>query len=1003
MPALTRDALLIAAVDSEDGLSEILAGASVLAGQPVTAEMLEPADNAQILRFDEMHVRFRHPLVRSGILHFESVPRRQAANVALSAVLTSQPYRRTWHLAQGTQAPNDAVADELEAHHLESIRRGSLDAAIAALERSAQLTTDPQKRARRLLLAAQHAFGMGRADLVDRLVTTAEEEKLSKRDRARVEWLREIFNDGAPGDANRILELCAIAEESAAEGDADLALELLLAAAMRCFWTESGPPPRARVVEVSESLDGLQDDPRCIAAIAIAEPILRGTRTVELLSNIGLESVTDANQLRLLGMAGRAVGAETHAADFLARAETKLRDQGRLGLLAHVLTLQSSVWIDLGDWARVLESMEEGQHLAQDTGQPIWSTGATSLAARVAGLTGDVDQALRDAAVVELASSARINNVLLADGQLARGFAWISAGRHADAYAALKPLFDPSDPRHHKREQFSGLMFLAEAAARSDQRDDARPVLERMEELATITTSPVLHMQLLYARAVLADPLEAEPLFKDGLGHDLTRWPWIRARLQLAYGSWLRRQRRVAESREHLRAAAVTLELIGARAWVNEATNELRAAGEVGETRSSTSVAASLSPQELQIARLAADGLSNREIGERLYLSPRTVGSHLYRIFPKLGVKSRAQLASRLVADPPQPEPGPVAEDGPSRVRRPERLAAVRATGLLDTPPEALFDTLTALAAELMDAPFAFVTIVDDARSFWKSAFGDVGGARENAVGDSFCQYVIDVDGPLLIGDTRDDGRTSSNPSIGSMGVVAWAGHPIRDPSGEVLGTFCVVDTRVREWTATHGRTLEAMASAVAAEIRLRGAAAAAEQAVARSAQLGRLAHRLSTSVTTADIGSAIAEFGGPLLGATTATLVLVEDEHQPARLYSSDTEVTAWADGASGMPQAIDTPATEATRTAAEVLISNQAELGERYPDLATIADMPSIRSVLCDPLIGQDGSVLGAISFSWAVDSGFETIDRGVLTAVLSLCTNTVERCRAPDRRTV
>jgi GAF domain-containing protein len=134
-----------------------------------------------------------------------------------------------------------------------------------------------------------------------------------------------------------------------------------------------------------------------------------------------------------------------------------------------------------------------------------------------------------------------------------------------------------------------------------------------------------------------------------------------------------------------------------------------------------------------------------------------------------------------------------------------------------------------------MDAPYAFVTIVDDTRSFWKSSFGDVGGARQNAVGDSFCQYVIEVDGPLLIDDARIDPRSASNPSIDSMGVVAWAGHPIRDSDGEVLGTFCVVDTRVREWTPADGRTLEALASAVAREIHLRMSAVEADQPRSRS------------------------------------------------------------------------------------------------------------------------------------------------------------------------
>ena len=127
----------------------------------------------------------------------------------------------------------------------------------------------------------------------------------------------------------------------------------------------------------------------------------------------------------------------------------------------------------------------------------------------------------------------------------------------------------------------------------------------------------------------------------------MTRWPWPRARLELAYGSWLRRQRRVAESRPPLRSALTTFELIDACSWAEQARAELRAAGERVAAQESAAQSV-LSAQDLQIARLAAEGLSNREIGERLYLSPRTIGSHLYRMFPKLDITSRAQLAARL-------------------------------------------------------------------------------------------------------------------------------------------------------------------------------------------------------------------------------------------------------------------------------------------------------------------------------------------------------------------
>ncbi len=141
------------------------------------------------------------------------------------------------------------------------------------------------------------------------------------------------------------------------------------------------------------------------------------------------------------------------------------------------------------------------------------------------------------------------------------------------------------------------------------------------------------------------------------LGTNLVRWPWLRARVELAYGSWLRRQRRVAQARQPLRSALTTFEVTGAARWAEQARAELRASGErpgpLDAGQLATAAHALLSAQETQIVRLAAEGLSNREIGERLYLSPRTVGSHLYRIFPKLEVTSRTQLAALLGAAMP--------------------------------------------------------------------------------------------------------------------------------------------------------------------------------------------------------------------------------------------------------------------------------------------------------------------------------------------------------------
>jgi hypothetical protein len=425
LPPLARDAVLIAAVDYADEVPEILAAASVLAGQQVGVGALEEAAAAGLIRFDDVHVRFRHPLVRSGILQLEPTARRYAANAALAEILVDDPYRRTWHRASSITGPDDAVANELEDSHTIALRRGSVTGAIWALQRSAQLTTDSATRGRRLLLAAEYAFGLGRADLVDELLTRAARTNLSRLDQARMAWLREIFNDGVPGDAGRVFTLCGIAREAIAAGDSGLALNLLLGAALRCWWADTGPAARAQVTAVAHSIIRPTDTPRYAAVLGVSDPVAQGREVIGILDAVVMESVTDPTALWMLGMAAHAVGDPVHAVDFLGRAESQLRQQGRLALLSQVLIMQVLDNLEVGDWDRAAASVEEGNRLARETGQPIWDTGSLSLHAMVIALRGDSEKAQTIAAEVEHAAGGRRLNNVLACVQLIRGFALI--------------------------------------------------------------------------------------------------------------------------------------------------------------------------------------------------------------------------------------------------------------------------------------------------------------------------------------------------------------------------------------------------------------------------------------------------------------------------------------------------------------------------------------------------------------------------------------------------
>jgi ATP/maltotriose-dependent transcriptional regulator MalT len=292
---------------------------------------------------------------------------------------------------------------------------------------------------------------------------------------------------------------------------------------------------------------------------------------------------------------------------------------------------------------------EEAVLIARDLGQPLWEAmGATTLSV-VHAFRGDEREAesfVADAESIAVPIAAR---ALLADAQLARAIIALSTGCYEEAFEHLQRTFDPHDPAYHHLRSVWRIGEFAEAAVHAGRVDEARRQLLSVSQTSADTgSSSRLGVGLLYARALLADDDQAEAAFEAALDEDLTSWPLYRARLLLQYGMWLRRRRKISQARMPLRAARDSLGALGATAWAERARQELRASRETQHSRPEARL--ELTEQELQIARMAAQGLSNREIAQRLYISPRTVGSHLYKIFPKLGVASRSHL-SMVLAD----------------------------------------------------------------------------------------------------------------------------------------------------------------------------------------------------------------------------------------------------------------------------------------------------------------------------------------------------------------
>ncbi|GAA3228298.1 LuxR family transcriptional regulator [Actinocorallia longicatena] len=573
-----RDALLIAAVDTGDDVAEILSATEVLRGSPVTAGVLRTAVEAGLVGIEGDRLELRHPLVRSGVLQAESLERRQAAHAAVAAVLGADPYRRAWHRGQSIVGPDDEIADELETSAVLAAGRGAVMSAIGLLQRSAQLTGASARRGHRLLVAAEHAFSVGRQDQVGLLVTAAERCDLSELDWARAQWLREIFHDGVPGDAARVHQLCGVARQAGAAGDGDLTLNLLLGAALRCWWADTGPAARADVAATAKATSGGTRDPRYVATLALAEPVAECEAVVGLLSEVRPAEITDGDALRVLGIAATAIGDPVRSLSFLERAEALLRRQGRLALLSQVLSLCVVNRLETGDWEGAQAAAGEGERLAKETGQPIWRAGALACDALSSALRGETDQALSYAAEVEAAASRQRLTHLLSMTQLAKGIALSAAGRHVQAYRELARAFDAGDPSFHPRERFGAVMFLAEAAIEAGREADARAVVADLSRLTTSTHSPLLAVYLRYARAVLSDDATADPLYAEMMNQDFTGWPWARACALLAHGGRLRRLGRHTEAVAALRPAVAELDRIGAGPWAGRARAELRAA-----------------------------------------------------------------------------------------------------------------------------------------------------------------------------------------------------------------------------------------------------------------------------------------------------------------------------------------------------------------------------------------------------------------------------------------
>jgi DNA-binding CsgD family transcriptional regulator len=652
LPGATQRLMLVAAAEPA-GEPALMWRAAELLGSGAGA--VAPAADAGLLAIGE-RVTFRHPLVRSAVYRAASPPERRAAHQALAAATDPEadPDRRAWHRAQATLGPDEEVASELEHSAGRAQARGGLAAAAAFLERSAALTLDPARRAERALAAARARYQAGAFGKALDLLAAAEAGPLDQFARARADLLRGqiAFSSGHGRDAPPLLLKAARQLEPL---DARLARETYLDALAAATFTgrlalgggmrevaeaaRAAPPPPGPPRAPDLLLDGL--------ALLICEgfptgaPVLR--QAVSAFRDADLSSEEGLRWLWLACRAAQTVG--DHASwDVLSdRQLTLARDAGALMALPMAFNVRSGAHVFAGEFTEAASMVAQAEAVTEVTGSSIAPYGALTLAV-YRGREVQTAQLIKTATDD---AERRGEGAALAFVQWADAVMCNSLGRYDEAMAAAQRASDDSPA---VRFAIWALVELIEAAVRSAVPERAADALQRFSDIAHACETDWALGAEARSRALVSDGEDAENLYREAIDRfGRTRLRVELGRAHLVYGEWLRRQRRRRDAGDQLSRAYEIFDSAGAAAFAERARIELRASG--GQAREhAIETRDPLTAQEAVIARLAGDGASNPEIAAQLFISRATVAYHLRKVFTKLGVSSRSQLAPALPA-----------------------------------------------------------------------------------------------------------------------------------------------------------------------------------------------------------------------------------------------------------------------------------------------------------------------------------------------------------------
>jgi DNA-binding CsgD family transcriptional regulator len=651
LPAETRRLLLVAAAEPTGDPALVWRAAERLG---IAGTALEPAELIALIEIDS-RVRFRHPLVRSAVYRAAKPNERRQVHRALAEATDARvdPDRRAWHLAEAAAGPDEEVAAELERGAARAQSRGGLAAAAAFLERAATLTSEPSRRAERALAAAQTKYQAGALDDAVALLGTAEGGAVDDAQRARVHLLSAqiAFALQRGGNAPGLL-LEAARELEAVDPDRARTTYLEALEAARF----AGPLARgADVVEVSRAalvgaaprrppwptdllLQGMATLP--IDGHTAAVPILK-----DALSAFRDQTALPPEESRWLSLACRAawdIWDEESWRLLATRELQRLRAAGALTVKPLILTSLSYLQVLCGELSTAESLLDEIRATTAAIGIPahlyveIWVAALRGLEAELSALLEDFTTDAK----------ARGEGFALGFAGQASAVLYNGLGRYEEAFAAVREAVDVAP--YSELSTPSAVAELVEAAARAGRRRIAERALERL----TLSTRPSgtdwsLGVEA-RSRALLSDGDTAERLYQEAIERlRRTRVRVQLARTHLVYGEWLRRERRRLDARDQLRTAFEMFTAMGVEAFAGRTERELLATGERVRKRT-VETSEQLTPQEAQIARLARDGLSNAEIGSRLFISQHTVAYHLRKVFSKLDITSRSHLVRLL-------------------------------------------------------------------------------------------------------------------------------------------------------------------------------------------------------------------------------------------------------------------------------------------------------------------------------------------------------------------